>query len=267
MSRILPALIATTLTCALSAAEVVAHRGASADAPENTIAAFKLAYEQGAHGVECDILRTSDGRVVMSHDKTTKRTTGVEGKVEEMTLVQLQALDAGSSKSPAFKGEKIPTLEESFAIIPSGRRLVVELKGGKELIPGIATALDAVKLQPAQVEFIGFSYDTLKAVKERFPQHRALLLASYKVDKETGKPGMTLEALIERCQSAKFDGMSISKDWPIDAAFCATVKAAKLDLYVWTINDPAEAKRLAALGMPVICTDKPKLLIETLANP
>lgn len=267
MPRILSAIIATALTCTLPAAEVVAHRGASADAPENTIAAFKLAYEHGAHGVECDILRTGDGRVVMMHDKTTKRTTGVEGKVEEMTLAQLQALDAGSFKSAAYKGERIPTLEESLAIVPAGRRLTVELKGGKELIPGIASALETAKLQPAQVEFIAFGYDTLKAVKERFPQHRALLLAGYKIDKETGKPAMTLETLIERCLAAKFDGMSISKEWPIDAAFCATVKAARLDLYVWTINDPAEAKRLVGLGMPVICTDRPKLISEALATP
>jgi glycerophosphoryl diester phosphodiesterase len=267
MSRVLSALVATTLTCTLSAVEIVAHRGASADAPENTIAAFKLAYEHGAHGVECDILRTSDGRVVMIHDKTTKRTTGVEGKVEEMTLAQLQALDAGSFKSAAYQGEKIPTLEESFAIVPPGRRLTVELKGGLELIPGIATALEQAKLQPAQVEFISFNYHALKAVKERFPQHRALWLAGYKVDKETNRPVMTLETLIERCHAAKFDGMSLSKEWPIDAAFCATVKAAKLDLYVWTINDPAEAKRLVALGMPVICTDKPKLISEALAKP
>jgi glycerophosphoryl diester phosphodiesterase len=61
--------------------------------------------------------------------------------------------------------------------------------------------------------------------------------------------------------------MSISKDWPIDAAFCAKVKAAGLDLYVWTINDIAEAKKLAAMGMPVICTDKPKVIGEALAKP
>lgn len=251
----------------VQASEVVAHRGASAEAPENTIAAFTLAFEQGAQGVECDILRTSDGRVVMMHDKTTKRTTGAEGKVEEMSLAQLQALDAGSFKSPAYKGEKIPTLEESFAVVPTGRRLVVEFKGGKDLIPGVAAALQAVPRKPAEVEFIAFSYDTLKAVKETFPQHRALLLMSYKVDKETGKPTVTLDELIEKCKSGKFDGMSISKDWPIDAAFCAKVKAAGLDLYVWTVNDVAEAKKLAAMGMPVICTDKPKLLSEALAKP
>lgn len=251
----------------LQAAEVVAHRGASADAPENTIAAFKLAFEQGAQGVECDILRTSDGRVVMMHDKTTKRTTGVDGKVEEMTLAELQGLDAGSFKSPAFTGEKIPTLEESFAVVPIGRRIVVEFKGGKELIPGVAAALQAVPRKPSEVEFIAFNYDTLKAVKETFPQHRALLLMSYKVDKESGKPTVTLDELIAKCKSGKFDGMSISKEWPIDAAFCAKVKAAGLDLYVWTVNDVAEAKKLAAMGMPVICTDKPKLVSEALAKP
>lgn len=267
MKRLALLLAGTVLPLTASAAEIVAHRGASADAPENTIAAFKLAFEHGAHGVECDILLSADGRVVMMHDKTTKRTTGVEGQVAEMTLAQLQALDAGSFKSLDFTGEKIPTLEESLAIVPAGRRLVVELKGGKELIPGIATALETAKLQPAQVEFIAFNHDTLTAVKERFPQHRALWLSGYKVDKETGKPTVTLDDLIEKCETGKFEGMSISKDWPIDAAFCAKVKAAGLDLYVWTINDVAQAKKLVAMGMPVICTDKPKLIADALAKP
>jgi len=267
MKRLVLSVAVALSSLSASAADVVAHRGASADAPENTITAFKLAFEQGADGVECDILRTADGRVVMMHDKTTKRTTGVEGKVEEMTLAQLQALDAGSFKSPTFKGEKIPTLEESLAVVPNGRRLVVEFKGGKELIPGVVAALQAVPRKPDEVEFIGFSYDTLKAVKETFPQHRALLLMGYKVDKETGKPAVTLDDLIEKCKTGRFEGMSISKDWPIDIAFCAKVKAAKLDLYVWTVNDIAEAKKLAAFGMPVICTDKPKMLAEALAKP
>jgi glycerophosphoryl diester phosphodiesterase len=262
---LIPALFALSST--IVAADIVAHRGASAEAPENTIAAFTLAFAQGAQGVETDILRTSDGRVVMMHDKTTKRTTGVDGKVEEMTLAELQALDAGSFKSSTYKGEKIPTLEESLAVVPAGRRLVVEFKGGKELIPGVAAALQAVPRKADEVEFIAFSYDTLKAVKETFPQHRALLLMGYKVDKETGKPAITLDELIGKCKSGKFDGMSISKDWPVDAAFCATVKAAGLDLYVWTINDVEQAKRLAAMGMPVICTDKPGLLAGALKKP
>lgn len=265
--RLFSLFLLSSLTVTANAVEIVAHRGASADAPENTVAAVTLAFAHGAHGVECDILRTSDGHVVLIHDKTTKRTTGVEGKVEEMTLAQLQALDAGTWKSPTFAGERIPTLEQALAVVPSGRRLTVELKGGKELIPGIATALETAKLAPAQVEFISFNYHALMAVKERFPQHRALWLAGYKVDKETNQPAMTLETVIEKCHAAKFDGMSISKDWPIDAAFCATVKAAKLDLYVWTINDVEQAKKLAAMGMPVICTDKPKLLAEALAKP
>jgi glycerophosphoryl diester phosphodiesterase len=248
----------------LSAAEVVAHRGASADAPENTIVAAKLAFEQGAHGVECDIFRTADGRIAVIHDHTTKRTTGVDGKIGEMTLAQIQALDAGSFKSPTFKGEKIPSLEELLAVVPGGRRLVVELKGGKELLPGLETALAAVPHPPEAVEFIAFSYDTLVAVKQRFPRHRALWLLGYKVDKATGKPAITLDAAIERCREAHFDGLSLSKEWPIDAAFVATVRAAGLDLYVWTINDPAEAKRFAELGMPVICTDRPGVLRNAL---
>src|SRR5690242_14424230 len=94
-----------------------AHRGASAHAPENTLAAFELALTQQADGIELDVKLTSDGHVIVHHDATVNRTTNGQGRIKDMTLVGLKKLDAGSSFSEQFRGEKIPTLEEVFEAV------------------------------------------------------------------------------------------------------------------------------------------------------
>ncbi len=105
---------------------VFAHRGASAYAPENTLAAFALAIEQGADAIELDAKLSADGHAVVIHDLTVDRTTGMQGSVREMTLAKLRALDAGSFFSPKFHGEKIPLLEEVFESF--GRRTFINVE-------------------------------------------------------------------------------------------------------------------------------------------
>src|SRR5215204_6586712 len=90
---------------------VVAHRGASAEAPENTLAAFRLALEQGAPAVECDVHLSADGSPVVIHDETVDRTTNGKGAVAALTRAALRGLDAGSWHGPGFAWEPIPTLE------------------------------------------------------------------------------------------------------------------------------------------------------------
>src|SRR5262245_12288077 len=107
---------------------IVAHRGASADAPENTVAAFKLGFEQGADYAETDLRLSKDGQIVLIHDDNTKRTAGLDKKVREQTLEELRRLDAGSFKGEKWKGEPIPTLEEGLATVPKGKGIFLELK-------------------------------------------------------------------------------------------------------------------------------------------
>ncbi|MEW6306614.1 MAG: glycerophosphodiester phosphodiesterase family protein, partial [Verrucomicrobiota bacterium] len=105
------------------AVEIIAHRGASYDAPENTMASVKLGWKQKADGVEIDIWLTKDGKIILLHDENTKRTTGVDKKVHEQTFDELRRQDAGSWKDPKFKGEKLPTLDEVLKTVPKGKRL------------------------------------------------------------------------------------------------------------------------------------------------
>lgn len=108
---------------------ILAHRGASAHAPENTLAAFRLAFEQDADGIELDVQLSADGEVVICHDGTVNRTTDGQGKVGNLTLSQLKQLDAGTWFDSRFAGERIPTLAEVFETFPAGI-IDVELKPG-----------------------------------------------------------------------------------------------------------------------------------------
>lgn len=245
-------------------AEVMAHRGASKEAPENTLASTRLAYEQGADGVECDLYRTSDGKIAVIHDLSTKRTTGTEGNVEKMTLAEVQALDAGSWMDKKFAGEKIPSFDELLNAVPEGKKLMIELKGGEELIAPIKDALVRIPKKTEQIMFISFKYAALKALKKELPQYPSLLLAGYTVDKTTGKPKMELDEAIQKCKDGALDGLSLSASWPIDAAFVKKVHDAGLKLSVWTINDAEKARKLVAIGTDIVCTDKPGLISQAL---
>src|SRR3954447_14193489 len=112
------------------AVEIIGHRGASADAPENTVASEKLGYQQRADGGELDIHLTKDGKVVVIHDYDTKRVAGVDRKVVDQTFDEIRKLNAGAWGGWAGKGfsEKIPTLDEILAIVPKGKKIYIEIK-------------------------------------------------------------------------------------------------------------------------------------------
>src|SRR5262249_38764427 len=99
--------------------EIIAHRGASHDAPENTLAAMRLAWAQGADAIECDVHLARDGELVVVHDPDARRTTGVALEVARASVAELQQLDAGRWKDARFAGEKIPTLDEVLALVPA----------------------------------------------------------------------------------------------------------------------------------------------------
>ena len=117
--------------------QIVAHRGASAYAPENTLAAFRKAIELGADVLELDVHQSIDNQLVVIHDGTVDRTTSGKGTVKDCTVAALKQLDAGSWFSPQFSGERIPTLEEVFGSTPDSINLLIELKAGSDEYPGI----------------------------------------------------------------------------------------------------------------------------------
>ncbi len=244
--------------------DIIAHRGASHDAPENTLAAFKLGWQQRADACELDIWLTKDGRLIVSHDENTKRATSVAKKIAGSTLAELRELDAGSWKDPKWKGEKLPTLAEVLALIPDGKRLVIEIKCGVEGLPELERDLKASGKPAAQLVLISFHHDVCAQAKKLFPKISVLFLASFKQDKASGNWTPTPDSLIAKAKAAGLDGINLSFKGPLDAEFVRRTHAAGLKFYVWTVDDVAIAKRLLAVGADGIATNRPGWMREQL---
>lgn len=167
----------------LNCPEIIAHRGASYDAPENTIAAFNLAWEQKADGIEGDFRLTGDGRIVCIHDATTGRTAGTDLPVSGSAFKELRTLDTGSWKGNEWAGERIPSVEEVFSIVPADKKIFVEIKSGTEIIGPLRHAIFRSRLKPEQVVVISFDRDIISRTKKQIPHLKTLWLSDIRKDK------------------------------------------------------------------------------------
>ncbi|WP_020470737.1 glycerophosphodiester phosphodiesterase [Zavarzinella formosa] len=240
--------------------EMVAHRGASYDAPENTVAAIKLAWEQKADGSEFDIYLTKDGKIVVIHDADTKRTAGVAMPVAKSQFDELRKLDIGTWKNAKYAGEKIPTLAEMFATVSPGKKVFVEVKCGPEIVPEMVKVMADSKLKPEQMPVISFNADVIAATKKARPDVPAYWLVT--LNKKT----QTVESLIAKAKEIHADGLDLSASALLDKPFADAIKKAGLKLYVWTVDDPKVAKRMAEIGVDGITTNRPQWLREQLAK-
>jgi glycerophosphoryl diester phosphodiesterase len=247
----------------LRAVEIIAHRGASFDAPENTLASMKLGWEQNADGVELDLWLSKDGKLIVFHDKDTKRFEPTARAITNLTLAEARLLDVGSWKGEKYKGEPVPTLESILATIPKGKRVVLEIKDGPHIIPEFTRVLRASGVPEKQLVVISFNFATLAASKKDWPKVDHYFLMDYKQDTKTQK-FPELAPLIKRAKGAGFEGLNLSFKWPITKEFVTEVKAAGLKMYVWTVNDAEVARGLVDAGVDGITTDKPQWLREQL---
>jgi glycerophosphoryl diester phosphodiesterase len=232
--------------------KVIAHRGASHLAPENTLASVELAWRLGADAVEVDVRLTRDGRIVAIHDETTDRTAGTHLEVAATNSSQLRQLDVGRHKHPEFAGARIPYLEEVLPTVPPGRQLFVEIKSGPQILPPLIETI-ADSGRQSQVVLIGFDLATIRAAKTAMPDVAACWLCDKRILASYDR------SLAERARANGIDGLDLH--WSgLTRRFIRAVKAAGLRLYVWTIDDPAQALRLKALGVDGITTNRPDRL-------
>lgn len=246
------------------AQEIVAHRGFSEKAPENTVAAFQLAWQSGTDACEVDLYLTADQEIVAIHDADTRRTTGVSKSVQDSTLADLRPLDAGSWKSPDYQGEPIPTLAQCLATLPQGsKRFFLEIKDGPEIVPVLARQLEAWKPRAAQLCIIAFDRKVAQESKKTMPWIQVYRLSS---EKTKDKKPVNLDALIRDTLDDGLDGLDLGRKWDWTPGLVAKIRAAGLKLFVWTVNDPAEAARLAALGLDGITTDNPVTIRAALST-
>jgi glycerophosphoryl diester phosphodiesterase len=238
---------------------IVAHRGASHDAPENTLIAFRRAWELGVEGVELDVHLTRDGEVVVIHDATTRRTAGRDRPVAAQTLAELKSLDAGGWKSPEFAGERIPTIAEAMATIPRGRTMFIELKSKLDTAARVARAIRAADPRPrgALLALQGFDPVALAAFAAELPGVPAYWTVQPPLDDED-RPLPYPLAIVDEAKRHRFAGLALlhvsTSDELLDAA-----RRAGLLVDVWTINEAPELARWHARDVRWIETDRPDL--------
>lgn len=233
---------------------IVAHRGASRDAPENTIPAFQLAWEQGADAIEADFHLSKDGEIVCFHDADTERVAGTQLVVRQSTLAELKQLDVGATHGVAFNGTRIPTIAEVFATIPQGKKIFIEVKCGAEIIPTLLNEIDQSGLTQEQIVVISFNKQVIQQLKIKAPQYKASWLCSFK-KQETGEITPALATVLKTLKQIQADGLSSNTALP--ASVIEAVSQQGYEWHVWTINDLKTARRMQALGVLSITTDVP----------
>ncbi len=245
-----------------TAIQVIAHRGASAEAPENTLAAFRRAVEIGADLIELDVRFSRDRAVVVFHDRKLDRTTDGRGPVASRTLRELQSLDAGTSFSPAYAGERIPLLDEVLVELRSSPpRLFIEIK----IDPGEEAVRE--ELTPA----------VLRLVHDRGWRERATV-ASF--DRESLRlarrldPGVSAGLIFsdpeawEREAVGGYDGLDVlCARWNIvSEERTSRARAAGREVYAWTIDREEELRPVLAAGVDAAASNHPRWLKERLAR-
>ena len=239
---------------------IFAHRGASAHAPENTLAAFELAIRQGALAMELDATLCSGGQVVVIHDDTVKRTTGAPGVVRKMPLAAIRELDAGSWFAPAFKGEKIPTLAEVFETVGKRIFINVEIKNYASPLDDLPDHLASLVVKHGMVNrvlFSSFNPVALLRVGRLLPQvPRGLLVFRGK----QGAWGRGWLGFRFPCQALHPEASDVT------ASLVSRTHQANRRLHVYTVNQVDEMTRLFALGVDGIFTDDPPLAQQVLAT-
>jgi glycerophosphoryl diester phosphodiesterase len=236
---------------------IIAHRGASAYAPENTLAAFKLAIEMGADGIELDVRLSRDQEVVVIHDGRLGRTTDGNGLVSQTSLAELKGLDAGSWYGPKFKGETLPTLEEVIILVGGKAALNIELKGDQETL--INKTIELIQRYNLGDRVIISSFKT-KALRKmhknnpELPQGLLILpgLVGSWVRTISGKsvPHQTIHPYF--------------KD--VNADMLRQAHQSHRPLLAWTVNNPEVMRRLFTMGVDGIITNDPLLARQVRAE-
>ncbi|MEZ4250424.1 MAG: glycerophosphodiester phosphodiesterase [Polyangiales bacterium] len=247
-----------------------AHRGGAKRFPENTMHAFEQAYGLGFRWIETDVHLSADGTIVVHHDPTLDRTTNARGRLRERTLAELRTLDAGyrftrDGRTYPFRdrGLTIPTLEEALALAPD-LRLNLEMKG------------DDPELPKALFEFLehhGLRDRVLVAAANDAMTER---FRTYAGDRYATSPGIrgivrfwaAVRARADRLLDVRFDALQVPPRHGVltvvEPRFVEAAHRRGLKVHVWTIDDPAEMRRLAALGVDGVMSDRPEALLETL---
>jgi len=230
---------------------VIAHRGASHVAPENTVAAIGLAAELEAVAVEFDVHQTGDGVPVIIHDHTLMRTTDGRGKVRDKTLAELQDFDAGAWFSAQFAGQKIPSLEEGLVALGDQSVACIEIKSRKNMMDQVQQALRSTGTLERAVIF-SFHGSQVRASKAAMPDVPALLL----IDPKTASRYSTQSAL-DATKAARADLVGLDHR-AVDRNIVQALQQAGYPVFVYTVDLLPDIERMVDLGVDGIISNRPR---------
>lgn len=229
---------------------IIAHRGASGSAPENTIPAIIKAINDGANYIEIDVHQTLDGKIVVIHDYSVDRTTNYKGEVKDLTYSEIEKMEAGKWFSDKFEGTKVPLLDEVLNYIPDSVKLIIEVKGDSSYYPGIENNIVNV-LRKSNLEdriiLKSFDEDVLRKFKLLAPEIPRLLVYVF---------GFCV--LDTDCQYLQHYEMFLREDF---------VKSAKDEGYkiiAWGVQSKSTMEKVLSYGVDGIETDYPELLVKLL---
>jgi glycerophosphoryl diester phosphodiesterase len=243
----------------LSRPIIIAHRGDKTHAPENTLAAYKLAAENGADAIEFDVKLTADGRAIALHDQMVNRTTNGKGKIYQLPFGAVRELDAGAWFSEKFRGERIPTLDEVFETV--GKRLHMDVE-----LTNYATPFD--NLVPKVVDL----------VKKHGLQNRVLFSSFFARNLQITRLLLPEVPRGLLCMRGKLGWWGRTFTWhgdyfalhpyltDINRGLVHRVQSAGKRVHVWTVNPEEELKRMIGLGVDGIFTDDPQLALRLLGR-
>jgi glycerophosphoryl diester phosphodiesterase len=238
---------------------VVAHRGFSWIAPENTLASYRKAIEVGADMAECDVYLTTDKVPVLMHDGTLTRTTGARGRLRDLTLEQARKLDAGKWKGPQYAGERIPTLAEALQLVKGKLRFVIEIKE-EGIAAEVLKTIRASEIAPQDLMIFSFYSKAVEDMARLEP----LLPTTWLVD----NPGTDAAAWRKTLAEAlRIRASAIGTSVPhVDPGFVRLAHECGLNVFVWTADEPEEMAFLRRIGVDAIITDRPDVLLEMLKS-
>ena len=247
---------------------LIAHRGESNDAPENTLPAYKMAVGRG-FGFECDVYLSKDGRVFTFHDRDLKRTTAGANtnRCADVTWDEISRLDVGGWgkwKGSKYVGTRPALLEEVLALARDGRMIYVEVKPGPEIVPHIKKVFAAQrKATPKNTLFISFEKATCKALKEQMGEYKVYWITSSKHWETPGYPPVTAKDVIATMRETGADGVDCHFDpTVVTAEMVAEVRKAGYEFHVWTVDRLEDTEEAFRRGVQTVTTNCAKKQLD-----
>jgi len=242
---------------------IVAHRGASYAAPENTIPSFELAFKEDADFIEGDFWLTKDNEIVCIHDSNTKRVSNEKIKVQSSTLSELKKLDVGIWKGDQYKGTTIPTIQEVFNIIPKNKGIYIEIKDDRKIfVEKLREIINQSKIQNEKIRIIAFNPNTVRLAKDILPEIKTYWLFEWYFSKKKCLKSLARRRLMQTLKTLNCDGIDVNAALYIDEKLVKSLRENNLDFCAYDVDKVEDAIRLINLGIDSITTNSPLKMKE-----